>query len=95
MRKTLLGLIFLISCAGTSPTSSTWNGTAGGQLLTGAALRDGATVTGNYTIDVTIPASYDTRIVTNQYIIDHTDAGGAPGQSNSQCPTKDAFASQF
>ena len=95
MRKLLLGLIFLGSCGATSPASTTWNGTAGNQLLTGAALRDGATVTGNYIIDVTIPSSYDTRIVTNQYIIDHTNVGGAPGQPSNRCPTKDAFASQF
>lgn len=95
MRKLILGLTVLLSCGNTSPASTTWNGTAGNQLLTGAALRDGATVTGNYTIDVTIPSNYDTRIVTNQYIIDHTDVGGAPGQPSSQCPTKDAFNSQF
>lgn len=74
--------------------ANTWNGTASNQLITGAALRDGATVTGFYIIDVTIPSSYDARIVTADYIVAHTNATGGL-VSGSQCPTKSGFLSQF
>jgi len=74
--------------------ATTWAGTAGNQLITGAALRDGATATGFYTVDVTIPTDYNTRIVTADYIIAHTTANGGT-VSGSQCPTKDTFLSQF
>ena len=74
--------------------ADTWAGTAGNQLITGAALRDGATATGFYTVDVTIPTDYNTRIVTATYIEAHTTATGGPVSSN-QCPTKDTFLSQF
>lgn len=73
---------------------NTWNGTASNQLITGAALRDGATVTGFYIIDVTIPTGDNTRIVTADYIVAHTNATGGLVSGN-QCPTKSGFLSQF
>jgi hypothetical protein len=74
--------------------ANTWNGTAGNELISGAALRDGADVTGFYTVDVLIPVNYNARIVTATYIEAHTTATGGPVASN-QCPTKDTFLSQF
>jgi hypothetical protein len=72
---------------------STWNATAGNQLITGAALRDGASVTGFYTVDVTIPTGDNTKIVSSAYIAAHTTALGVV--TALQCPTKDTFLSQF
>lgn len=74
--------------------ANTWNGTGDTQLITGAALRDGATVTGFYTVDVTIPTDYNNRIVTADYIVAHTNATGGVA-SGSQCPSKSGFLSQF
>jgi hypothetical protein len=95
MKKILLGLIFLISTSFVAPLSNTWAGTSDFQLLTGAALRDGASASGYYTVDVTIPSGDDLLIVSNTYIIAHTNVGGAPSQAGNQCPTKEAFSSQF
>jgi len=72
---------------------STWAATAGNQLITGAALRDGATATGFYTVDVTIPTGDNTKIVSSTYIAAHTTATGVV--TALQCPTKDTFLSQF
>jgi hypothetical protein len=72
---------------------STWNATAGNQLITGAALRDGATATGFYTVDVTIPTGDNLLIVSSAYIAAHTTATGVV--TALQCPTKDTFLSQF
>jgi hypothetical protein len=73
--------------------ASTWNGTAGNELISGAALRDGAGVTGLYTVDVTIPTGDNTRLCTSQYITDHTTASGV--QTALMMTSKDAFLSQF
>jgi len=73
--------------------ANTWNGTAGNELISGAALRDGADVTGFYTVDVLIPVNYNLRIVTATYIEAHTTATGVV--TALQCPTKDTFLSQF
>jgi hypothetical protein len=73
--------------------ASTWNGTAGNQLITGAALRDGATATGFYTVDVTIPTGDNLLITSSAYIAAHTTATGVV--TALQCPTKDTFLSQF
>ena len=72
---------------------STWNATAGNQLITGAALRDGATATGFYTVDVTIPTGDNLLIVSSAYIAAHTTATGVV--TALQCPTKNTFLSQF
>jgi hypothetical protein len=72
---------------------STWAATAGNQLITGAALRDGATATGFYTVDVTIPTGDNLLIVSSAYIAAHTTALGVV--TALQCPTKDTFLSQF
>jgi hypothetical protein len=72
---------------------STWNATAGNQLITGAALRDGATATGVYTVDVTIPTGDNLLITSSAYIAAHTTATGVV--TALQCPTKDTFLSQF
>jgi hypothetical protein len=72
---------------------STWNATAGNQLITGAALRDGATATGFYTVDVTIPTGDNLLITSSAYIAAHTTATGVV--TALQCPTKDTFLSQF
>ena len=72
---------------------STWAATAGNQLITGAALRDGATATGFYTVDVTIPTGDNLLITSSAYIAAHTTALGAV--TALQCPTKDTFLSQF
>jgi hypothetical protein len=72
---------------------STWNATAGNQLITGAALRDGATATGFYNVDVTIPTGDNLLIVSSAYIAAHTTATGVV--TALQCPTKDTFLSQF
>jgi hypothetical protein len=72
---------------------STWAATAGNQLITGAALRDGATATGFYTVDVTIPTGDNLLIVSSAYIAAHTTATGVV--TALQCPTKDTFLSQF
>jgi len=72
---------------------STWNATAGNQLITGAALRDGATATGFYTVDVTIPTGDNLLITSSTYIAAHTTATGVV--TALQCPTKDTFLSQF
>lgn len=73
--------------------ASTWAGTAGNQLITGAALRDGAGVTGFYTVDVTIPTGDNLLITSSAYIAAHTTATGVV--TALQCPTKDTFLSQF
>lgn len=73
--------------------ATTWAGTAGNQLITGAALRDGATATGFYTVDVTIPTGDNLLIVSSAYIAAHTTATGVV--TALQCPTKDTFLSQF
>ena len=73
--------------------ASTWNGTAGNELISGAALRDGAGVTGLYTVDVTIPTGDNTRLCTSQYITDHTTASGV--QTALMMTSKSAFLSQF
>jgi hypothetical protein len=73
--------------------ASTWNATAGNQLITGAALRDGATATGFYTVDVTIPTGDNLLITSSAYIAAHTTATGVV--TALQCPTKDTFLSQF
>jgi len=72
---------------------STWAATAGNQLITGAALRDGATATGFYTVDVTIPTGDNLLITSSTYIAAHTTALGVV--TALQCPTKDTFLSQF
>ena len=72
---------------------STWAATAGNQLITGAALRDGATATGFYTVDVTIPTVDNLLITSSAYIAAHTTATGVV--TALQCPTKDTFLSQF
>jgi hypothetical protein len=74
--------------------ASTWNGTEANELISGAALRDGATVTGYYTITLSIPTGDNTKLVTATYIIAHTTAIGGPVSLN-QCPTKTTFLSQF
>jgi hypothetical protein len=73
--------------------ASTWNGTANNELISGAALRDGAGVTGLYTVDVTIPTGDNTRLCTSQYITDHTTASGV--QTALMMTSKSAFLSQF
>ena len=73
--------------------ASTWNGTAGNELISGAALRDGATVTGAYTVDVTIPTGDNLLIASSAYIVAHTNVSGVV--TALQCPTKDTFLSQF
>lgn len=86
MRKLILGLALLVSCAGTSPASTTWNGTADLQLVTGAALTDGATVTGAWTMLGT-PSS--TKIMSVADITTYTDIPiGNLGYPNGRCPTK-------
>jgi hypothetical protein len=72
---------------------STWAATAGNQLITGAALKDGATATGFYTVDVTIPTGDNLLITSSAYIAAHTTATGVV--TALQCPTKDTFLSQF
>jgi hypothetical protein len=72
---------------------STWAATAGNQLITGAALRDGATATGFYTITLSIPSGDNLKIVSATYILLHTTALGVV--TALQCPTKDTFLSQF
>ena len=72
---------------------STWAATAGNQLITGAALRDGATATGLYTVDVTIPTGDNTKLCSSQYITDHTTASGV--QTALMMTSKDVFLSQF
>ena len=73
--------------------ASTWAATAGNELITGAALRDGATATGFYTVDVTIPTGDNLLITSSAYIAAHTTATGVV--TALQCPTKDTFLSQF
>jgi len=73
--------------------ADTWAATAGNQLITGAALRDGATATGFYTVDVTIPTGDNLLITSSAYIAAHTTATGVV--TALQCPTKDTFLSQF
>ena len=86
MRKLILGLALLVSSAGTSPASTTWNGTADTQLVTGAALNDGATATGLWTMASTPPS---TKIMSVGDIDTYTDIPiGNLGYPNSRCPTK-------
>ena len=73
--------------------ASTWNGTANNQLITGAALRDGAGVTGLYTVDVTIPTGDNTKLCSSQYITNHTTASGV--QTALMMTSKGVFLSQF
>ena len=74
--------------------ATTWAATAGNQLITGAALRDGAPATGYiYSVDVTIPTGDNLLIVSSAYIAAHTTALGVV--TALQCPTKDTFLSQF
>jgi hypothetical protein len=73
--------------------ANTWAGTSDFQLITGAALRDGATATGLYTVDVTIPTGDNLLIVSSAYIVAHTTASGVV--TALRCPTKDTFLSQF
>ena len=73
--------------------ASTWNGTADNELISGAALRNGATVTGLYTVDVTIPTGDNLLITSATYIEAHTTASGVV--TALRCPTKETFLSQF
>jgi hypothetical protein len=92
MRKIVFGLFLLVSCAGTSPTSTTWNGTASDQLVSGAALTDGATVTGLWTMSGTPPS---TKMMTKADLVTYTDipTGNSPlsGYASNQCVSKAAI----
>lgn len=93
MRKLILGLTLLVSCAGTSPASTTWNGTADLQLVTGAALTDGATATGLWTMSGTPPS---TKIMTISDISTYTNIPiGNLGYPTNRCPTKIDILSVF
>lgn len=96
MRKLIFGLFILVSCAGTSPTSTTWNGTASDQLVTGAALTDGATVTGLWTMSGTPPS---TKIMTKSDIATYTNipTGNSPlsDYASNQCPSKQVILGVF
>lgn len=93
MRKLLLGLVFLGSCGATSPASTTWNGTASDQLVTGAALNDGATATGLWTMASTPPS---TKIMTVSDIDTYTDIPISNlGYPTNRCPTKQDILSVF
>jgi tetrahydromethanopterin S-methyltransferase subunit D len=86
MRKLVLGLALLVSCAGTSPASTTWAGTADTQLVTGAALNDGATATSLWTMSSTPPS---TKIMSVGAIKTYTDIPISNlGYPDSRCPTK-------
>lgn len=73
--------------------ASTWATTADNQLITGATLRN-IPFYYPYTVDVTIPSEYDTRIVTAAYIESHTTASGVVTPTN-RCPTHGDFAGQY
>lgn len=92
MRKIVFGLFLLVSCAGTSPTSTTWNGTASDQLVSGAALTDGATETGLWTMSGT-PSS--TKMMTKADLVTYTNipTGNSPlsDYASNQCVTKQAI----
>ena len=86
MRKLVLGLALLVSCAGTSPASTTWAGTADNQLVTGAALTNGATATGLW---IMISDPPDTKIMSVGNIKTYTNIPiDNLGYPNSRCPTK-------
>lgn len=86
MRKLVLGLALLVSCAGTSPASTTWAGTADNQLVTGAALTNGATATGLWTMSSTPPS---TKIMSVKAIKIYTNIPISNlGYPDGQCPTK-------
>lgn len=72
--------------------ANTWAGTADNQLISGAALRDGAASVG-YIVDVTIPTGDNLLIASSAYIVAHTNASGVV--TALQCPTKETFLSQF
>jgi len=92
MRKLIFGLIVLVSC-GATPPSTTWAGTTGNQLVSGAALNNGATATGLWTMSST-PPSADIMSVGN--IKTYTNIPIANlGYPDSQCPTKDEILSVF
>jgi hypothetical protein len=73
--------------------ASTWATTAENQLITGATLRN-IPYYYPYTVDVTIPAEYDTRIVTAAYIESHTNVSGQVTPTN-RCPTRADFEGNF
>jgi len=73
--------------------AATWAGTADNELISGAALRDGAAASGYYTVDVTIPTGDNLLIASSAYIVAHTNASGVV--TALQCPTKETFLSQF
>lgn len=91
--KILLIALLLFSCTSFNyPLADTWAGTADNQLVTGNALRDGATASGVYTITTTIPAELNKKAMTKANLSTYTDIPVTNEPLNSlpsnQCPTK-------
>jgi hypothetical protein len=79
--------------------SDTWNGNLGNQIPTGNAVRDGATATGLYTVDVTIPSGMNKECFTKDNWTTYTDVPTANyplgSMSNNECPSQDEVLSVF
>jgi len=96
MKKIIFALLILICFSFKSPMASTWNGTASNELVSGAALSNGATVTGLWTVTGTPPA---TKMMTKADLITYTNipTSNSPlsGYANNQCVTKQAISGVF
>jgi hypothetical protein len=93
MKKLLLLFLVLTSfCTKEMNYATTWAGTASDQLVTGAALRDGAATTGLYAITTTIPSGVDNKIMTKTDLETYTDIFTTnfpiSGMTSRRCPTK-------
>ena len=74
--------------------ATTWVGTAGNQLVTGAALTTGA-LTGYWVMTGTVPTNMLTKIMTKANIATYTNfpTGNSPlgFYPSNYCPTKDTM----
>lgn len=100
MKKLLFLFLVLTSfCTKEMNYATTWAGTASNQLVTGAALRDGGTTTGLFTITTTIPTGLNSKAMTKAELATYTDipTGNFPlsGMTSNRCPTKQDILATF
>jgi len=96
----LVAILFLTtSFNSVKPLSDTWYGNTASQVVSGNALRDGATATGLWTITTTIPAGMNKEIMTKANLVTYTNipTGNAPlnAMASNECPTISDIESVF
>jgi hypothetical protein len=74
--------------------ANTWNGTASNELVSGAALTDGATATGLWEMNGD-PSSAKMMTKTDCANVTTIPTGNIGGFSNNQCVTKQAILGAF